>query len=80
LENEVQFVAQNGGHGWTTYWNIGESDIIINLRGMNKVDVNLKEGYASIEGGALIHEVIDAAYAAKALVGMYIHAMFWCLS
>jgi FAD/FMN-containing dehydrogenase len=78
LENEVHFVAQNGGHGWTTYWNIGESDIIINLRGMNNVDVNLNEGYASIEGGALIHEVIEATYAEKAHVGMYIYAKFWC--
>jgi len=69
VQNDVQFVAQNGGHGWTINWNIGESDIVINLRGMNNVEVNLKEGYARIQGGALIREVIEAAYAEKAHVG-----------
>jgi FAD/FMN-containing dehydrogenase len=71
VQNEVKFVSQSGGHGWTTTWNIGESDIIINMRGMNKIAVNLKEGHAIIEGGALVHEVIDAAYAEKAHVGRF---------
>ncbi len=72
MQNKVKFVAQTGGHGWTTTWNIGESDVVINLRALNKVAVNLKEGYAIIEGGALVHEVIEAAYAEGAHVGTFI--------
>lgn len=70
MENGSKFIAQNGGHGWTTTWNIGEFDIIINLRAMNQVSVNLNEGFAVIEAGALVNEVIEAAYAEKAHVGM----------
>lgn len=31
--------------------------------------MNLKEGWAIIEAGALVGEVIDAAYAAKTYIG-----------
>ncbi|KAN0072890.1 hypothetical protein V8E54_009004 [Elaphomyces granulatus] len=68
VKNGVQFLAQTGGHGWTITWNLGEPNVIINLRRLNKVSVKLNEGYAIIGGGALVHEVIDAAYAAKAHV------------
>lgn len=76
MQNGVKFLAQNGGHGWATTWNIRESDVIINLRRLNNVSVNLKEGYAVIEAGALVHEVIDAAYAEKAHVGTSSHDIF----
>lgn len=69
IQNDVEFLAQTGGHGWTTSWNLGDSGVLINLRGLNNVAVNLKEGWAIIEAGALVGEVIDAAYAAKAHVG-----------
>ena len=39
------------------------------MRHLNNVTVNLKEGYAIIEAGALVHEVIEAAYGEKAHVG-----------
>lgn len=69
IQNDVEFLAQTGGHGWTTLWNLGDSGVLINLRGLNNVAVNLKEGCAIIEAGALVGEVINAAYAAKAHVG-----------
>ncbi|KAK9349620.1 hypothetical protein V1523DRAFT_422378 [Lipomyces doorenjongii] len=65
VKNNVKFLAQTGGHGWTITWNIEKSDIIINMRRMNNISVNPKEGHAIIEGGALVHEVIDAAYGEK---------------
>jgi hypothetical protein len=76
LDNGVKFVAQNGSHGWTINWNISESDVIINMRGMNNVNVNLEEGVALVEGGALVHEVVEAAYEAKAHIGMLITNLF----
>jgi hypothetical protein len=73
VQNGIKFVATNGTHGWTINWNITESDVIINLRHLNSVAVNLKEGYAIIEAGALVHEVIEAAYREKAHVGPCIY-------
>jgi hypothetical protein len=76
LENGVKFVAQNGSHGWTIDWNISESDVIINMRGLNNVNVNLEEGVALVQGGALVHEVVEAAYEANAHIGMLIQPFF----
>lgn len=76
VKNKVKFLAQNGGHGWTTTWNIGKSDILINLRRMNNVSVLAKEGYSIIEAGALVEEVIDAAYAEKTHVGASSRGIF----
>jgi hypothetical protein len=69
IQNDVESLAQTGSHGWTTSWNLGDSGVLINLRGLNNVAVNLKEGCAIIEAGALVGEVINAAYAAKAHLG-----------
>lgn len=49
---------------------LGVPGVLINLRSLNNVFVNLKEGYTIIETGALVHEVINAAYDAKAHIGM----------
>ena len=44
------------------------NSIIINLRGLDKVDVSLESGTATISAGALTSEVIEAAHAAGAHV------------
>jgi FAD/FMN-containing dehydrogenase len=67
--NGVKFLAQSGGHGWTSSFKIGEGDIIINLRGMRDVTVDLATGKAVIAAGALTGEFIAEAHKNKAHVG-----------
>lgn len=67
--NGVKFLAQSGGHGWTSSFKIGEDDIIINLRGMRDVAVDLEAGKVVIAAGALVGEVIAEAHRKKAHVG-----------
>lgn len=65
----VKFLAQSGGHGWTSTFNIDEGDIIINLRGIREVTVELEAGIAVIGAGAVVGEVIAEAYKNKAHIG-----------
>ncbi|KAI0130886.1 FAD-binding domain-containing protein [Daldinia grandis] len=62
LEKNIPFFAQNGGHGWSSSWHLGEDGLMINLRGLNTVVFNSDKTQARIGGGASIQEVIEAAY------------------
>jgi FAD/FMN-containing dehydrogenase len=67
----VKFLAQSGGHGWTSSFGIGEGDIIINLRGMRDVVVDLEAERAVIAAGALVGEVVAEAHKNKTHVGRF---------
>lgn len=67
----MKFLAQSGGHGWTSSFGIGEGDIIINLRGMRDVVVDLEAERAVIAAGALVGEVVAEAHKNKAHVGKF---------
>lgn len=66
--NNIPYLAQNGGNGWSTTFTLGSNGIIINLRGLNTVTFNDAKTEATIGGGVSVAEAIDAAYAAGVAV------------
>ncbi|KAI4263968.1 MAG: hypothetical protein L6R42_000911 [Xanthoria sp. 1 TBL-2021] len=58
----ISFLAQNGGSGWSSSLNLGPNGVIINMRALNQVSFNSARDQATIGGGTLISEAIDAAY------------------
>ena len=65
-ERNCSFLAQNGGTGWASTFHISQRDILINLRGINQVSFNAGKTQATVQGGAIVSEVVDAANANNA--------------
>ena len=63
----IPFLAQNGGSGWATF-DLNSYGVIINMHGLNQVTFNGNRTQATIGGGALISEAIEAAYANNAQI------------
>ncbi|KAL8654624.1 MAG: hypothetical protein Q9226_003359 [Calogaya cf. arnoldii] len=63
---KIPFLAQNGGSGWSSSLNLGPNGVIINMRALNQVSFNSARDEATIGGGTLISEAIEAAYANNA--------------
>ena len=61
-QNHLTFLAQNGGNGWATTFNISQKDVVINLRGIRQITFNANKDQITLQGGALISEVVAAAY------------------
>ncbi|TVY43681.1 FAD-linked oxidoreductase [Lachnellula subtilissima] len=61
-ENNITFLAQNGGHGWGQTFHLGLEGLLINLSGLNSTTFNADKTEATIQGGALVRSVVDAAY------------------
>lgn len=69
VQKNITFVAQNGGNGWATgQFDLGSTGVLINLAGLNQVNVSADKKTATIGGGALISDVTAAADAAGVLV------------
>ncbi|KFA51353.1 hypothetical protein S40293_03281 [Stachybotrys chartarum IBT 40293] len=66
--NNIPFLAQNGGNGWATTFNLGPNGILINLASLNQVTFNADKTRATIGGGSNINNTIARASAAGALV------------
>ncbi|KAK2816789.1 hypothetical protein FQN49_007983 [Arthroderma sp. PD_2] len=64
----IPFLAQAGGHGWSSTLDLHQDGIIINLRQLNTVTFNEDRTEATVGGGALISEVIEAASLKSTLV------------
>ncbi|KAK7948430.1 FAD binding domain-containing protein [Apiospora aurea] len=64
----IPFVAQNGGSGWATTFDLGTHGVLINLARLNQVTFNADRTRATIGGGARVNETIAHASAAGALV------------
>lgn len=64
--HNISFLAQNGGSGWISSFELGPSGVIINMRGLNAVSFNSNRTQATVGGGTLISEAIEAAYASNA--------------
>lgn len=62
IAHDIDFLAQSGGHGWATTFSLGRRGVIIDLRGLNNVKINKVGDAVTFGGGALISEVVDAAY------------------
>lgn len=60
---KIPFLPQNGGHGWISSFNLGNRGVIINMHGLNQVTFNSDRTQATIGGGTLISEEIEAAVA-----------------
>lgn len=60
----MEFLAQNGAHSWANTFCIKKKDVLINLRGLNHVELSSDKNPITIGGGALISEVIDVAASA----------------
>jgi FAD/FMN-containing dehydrogenase len=67
-KNKIPFVAQNGGNGWATTFNLGKMGVLINMAGLNTITFTKDKKQATVGGGAIIGDVIPAANAAGALV------------
>ena len=61
-------MAQNGGNGWATTFSIESNGIIINLSGLKNVIVSSQKTRATLQGGALISDVVSAAAANGTLI------------
>ena len=57
----IRFLTQNGGNGWATTFKIGSNDIIINLDRLRTITFNGQKTEATVAGGALISDVVQAA-------------------
>ncbi|KAI1409256.1 hypothetical protein F5Y13DRAFT_182153 [Hypoxylon sp. FL1857] len=64
----IPFLAQNGGNGWATTFNLGTNGVLIDLARLNQVSFNVDRTQVTIGGGSNISNTITHAYAAKALV------------
>lgn len=61
-------MAQNGGNGWATTFDLDSDGVMINLAGLNAVTFTSDKSRATIGGGANVSTTINAAYAAGAFV------------
>jgi len=68
LKNKIPFLAQNGGSGWISTFDLGSNGVLINLHGLNEVTFNPARTQAVVGGGAIISETIAAAYANNAQI------------
>ncbi|KAK4695121.1 hypothetical protein P7C71_g2574, partial [Lecanoromycetidae sp. Uapishka_2] len=62
IRHNIRFLAQNGGNAWSTTFQIGQNDLVINLRGIRQITFHANNTRVTVQGGAIISEVIDAAY------------------
>ncbi|KAI9148980.1 FAD-linked oxidoreductase OXR1 [Paramyrothecium foliicola] len=64
----IPFLAQNGGNGWATNFNLGKTGVLINLARLNQITFNSDRTQVTIGGGANISTTIAHAYAEKSLI------------
>ncbi|KAL1980340.1 hypothetical protein VTN96DRAFT_4243 [Rasamsonia emersonii] len=68
VKNNIDFLAQNGGNGWsTTLGNLNQCGLLINLRNLNQITFHAPD-QATVQAGASISEVVDAAWANNARI------------
>ncbi|MCJ1250122.1 hypothetical protein MMC30_007348 [Trapelia coarctata] len=63
ISNHLTFLAQNGGNGWATTFDIGQNDVVIHLRGLNQISFNKNADQVTLQGGVLVSEIRAATYA-----------------
>ncbi|KAL9121092.1 MAG: hypothetical protein Q9187_002353 [Circinaria calcarea] len=68
IAKNIPFLAQNGAHGWSTTFDLKQNGLLINLRGIQSVTFNAQRTKVTVQGGALVSDVIAAAYANNAQV------------
>ncbi|KAA8646661.1 FAD-binding oxidoreductase [Aspergillus tanneri] len=68
IEQNIPFLAQNGGHGSSITFTLDKSGVIINLEQLNHVRVNAAGTELWLEAGALVSDVVAAAFARNTTV------------
>ncbi|PYI13104.1 FAD-binding domain-containing protein [Aspergillus japonicus CBS 114.51] len=72
--HDIPFLAQGGGNAWSTTWTLTNTtasttpSILINLRALNAITFSPNRTTVTVQGGALISELLTAAYAHDAQV------------
>ena len=64
----IPFLAQNGAHGWATTFNLKQNGLIINLAGIKNVSFSAERTQVTVQGGALVSDVVNAGAANMALI------------
>lgn len=60
----MDFLAQNGRHGYAPELQNIQQGILINMEQLDHVTVDQKTGIATVGGGTVYEQVINATYAA----------------
>ncbi|KAG8526329.1 uncharacterized protein KY384_000322 [Bacidia gigantensis] len=60
--NNLQFLLQSRGNGWADTFNLGPCGILINIAPLNTITFNADKTLATIGGGALTQDMVNAAY------------------
>lgn len=69
VEQEMQITIRGGGHN-VAGRSVADGALVVDLSGLRRVTINASEGIASVEGGALWHDVdIEAARFGLATTG-----------
>ena len=58
----MSFLVQSRGNGWADTFHLGNCGLLINISGLNKISFNANKTQATIQGGALVQDMINAAY------------------
>ncbi|KAF2229869.1 Glucooligosaccharide oxidase [Viridothelium virens] len=61
-QQNISFVAQNGGHGWADTFHLGQCGIVINLAGLDNITFNANKTEVIIGGGVSVGALNNAAY------------------
>ena len=64
VKYNVPFLAQSGGHGWINSFHLGSNGVLLNMRGINKTTFSADKKQARVQGGAIVSDLVAAAYAA----------------
>ena len=58
----LSFLVQSRGNGWANTFHLGNCGVLINISGLNRISFNSNKTQATIQGGALVQDMINAAY------------------
>jgi FAD/FMN-containing dehydrogenase len=62
--NNISFLAQGGGHGYSVTFGALQNGLAIDLSSFNNVSVNAAENTMTIGGGVRFRDVFEPLYAA----------------
>jgi FAD/FMN-containing dehydrogenase len=63
-QNRIPFLARSGGHGATEALQLAKDVLVIDIRGMNDIEIAQEGNYATISGGASVKKVVNELWAA----------------